>query len=1188
MIPLNVDRLRVFVSSTIRECAAERVAVRNAIRSINHEPILFEDIGARPHPPRDLYRARLEESQIFVGIYRESYGWVAPDMDISGVEDEFLLTTDRGIDRLVYIFDRPSSRDPRLQALINQAKNSRITITSYRDPNQLGSLVRNDLTAVISNRFVDQAVTLHEAPTPEEVLNSLVPNPIHRLRRPEVERALIDTLNSCGRILVTGPFGGGKTIMLAQISAENQWVFVDGEGLSRLELLARAVDGVRKRLGRPPITLTTERNATRELQRNWGEIPDLTLVVDGASEPQSLWAIPIVNRRLVVTSRSALGVPSNQRFYVPRLTDDEIVTWVTALRGSRPDPGEVSVLVARSAGSPLYLRFVALNEGPTNDQSLQALEVHTFESLPPRAREIASYLALSFRPLSLGDLCTLVDAEHGPESVVEHLENASGLLRQIRGRVMLVHEHLRTTILGQLNQIPARVEYFANRLGRLFESSNRPLAAFHVYLEANEQRSADRVVEQAVNQAVLMGGGAPAIPVFRRQSELAKERGARGNQLHALLGLAFACKQTGSRDDAGRAIDQAKAVAEELQEPAYLIRVREMEALLDIGESPRSNRISELSALRNLYADNEDYSNVARIGTVLAAEYIADGDYLSAEKASRESQRVFDELGDEHGKRASRLNLAAALSGIDGREEEAAFIAQEMQQEVVPEEFPRERAALCNHLTRYYRRSGETARAAEFALEAIQIGEGLLDRNVIAINRIMLGNLRRDEGDLNQALIEYHAAELAAVEGGLRESEAWANEVIASVHNEREEFDLAIHHAKHAAAVARLIGDHALIARAEEEHAVALKGLRNFDESIGAYLDAAKAISVIHPGGSYFATLTTDALHSCITSSNTTAKISLLKDLFAPEIGPLDGDIDPLRALYSVLPRMADTIKRGDRLLPIVTLSMTDLLANVTPLVERRMILQSIDSLIPRGSALPGPTRRLVAVAAILMSQSGKSLTLGDVADIAERLAAASTQIYFKPRSDGSGHWTIRLEVGGGVVISLVQLDDNSRTAVTTTTIAILLSSFDSVIRQHLLDAERIPRREAIINVAGRKELGTQMDLEVLNLGDMPAGFAVTESTDFTRGEQPPILVILADQFPAPWRPNEHALSDLHLLLGELLRIVVGHLLARAIHPEVLLPKIGSVIRSIGYHGPAAHAHPRDQPWRVSGREEIP
>ena len=163
-------------------------------------------------------------------------------------------------------------------------------------------------------------------------------------------------------------------------------------------------------------------------------------------------------------------------------------------------------------GVRFTLRFFALREGASADLSLQELEVRAFQSLPPQAREITSYLALSPRPLSLKDLLTLVGAEQGPEAVAEQVSTASGLLRQIRGQVMLVHEHLRTTILDQLHQASARLAFFANHLGQFFENSERYLAAFHVYFEADEHRHADRVLERAANQAVLMGGGAPAIP----------------------------------------------------------------------------------------------------------------------------------------------------------------------------------------------------------------------------------------------------------------------------------------------------------------------------------------------------------------------------------------------------------------------------------------------------------------------------------------------------------------------------------------------------------------------------------------------------------------------------------------------------------------------------------------------------
>jgi hypothetical protein len=81
------QRVRVFVSSTLDELAPERSAAREAISQLRLTPVLFES-GARPYPPRELYRAYLAQSDIFVGLYWQRYGWVAPTMQVSGLDDE--------------------------------------------------------------------------------------------------------------------------------------------------------------------------------------------------------------------------------------------------------------------------------------------------------------------------------------------------------------------------------------------------------------------------------------------------------------------------------------------------------------------------------------------------------------------------------------------------------------------------------------------------------------------------------------------------------------------------------------------------------------------------------------------------------------------------------------------------------------------------------------------------------------------------------------------------------------------------------------------------------------------------------------------------------------------------------------------------------------------------------------------
>jgi hypothetical protein len=68
--------VRVFVSFTLGELAAKRWAAREAVAGLRLVPVLFE-LGARSHPPGRVYRAYLAQSQVFVGIYWQIYGWVA-------------------------------------------------------------------------------------------------------------------------------------------------------------------------------------------------------------------------------------------------------------------------------------------------------------------------------------------------------------------------------------------------------------------------------------------------------------------------------------------------------------------------------------------------------------------------------------------------------------------------------------------------------------------------------------------------------------------------------------------------------------------------------------------------------------------------------------------------------------------------------------------------------------------------------------------------------------------------------------------------------------------------------------------------------------------------------------------------------------------------------------------------------
>jgi predicted ATPase len=145
------QRLRVFVSSTLQEMAEERAAAREAINRLRLSPVMFE-IGARPHPPQALYRSYLDQSHIFIGLYWERYGWVAPDMTISGLEDEYRLCGDKP--KLIYIKSPAPNREPRLKQLLDDIRNDdSVSYKSFNSAAELQQLIENDLAIMLTERF---------------------------------------------------------------------------------------------------------------------------------------------------------------------------------------------------------------------------------------------------------------------------------------------------------------------------------------------------------------------------------------------------------------------------------------------------------------------------------------------------------------------------------------------------------------------------------------------------------------------------------------------------------------------------------------------------------------------------------------------------------------------------------------------------------------------------------------------------------------------------------------------------------------------------------------------------------------------------------------------------------------------------------------------------------------------------
>ena len=310
------QRLRVFVSSTLEELAAERRAARAAIEQLRLAPVMFES-GARAHPPQEVYRAYLAQSDIFIGIYWQRYGWVGPGMTISGLEDELRLAA--GMPRLLYVKVPAPGLEPGLSQMLEAIRAEGATAYKrFTSARELRGLIASDLAMMLAERFggPDRAARWPAVPSPVSALvgrDADVAEVTRMLTAPE------------GRLVVlTGAGGAGKTRLALAVAERTgrQWpegtAFVDLSAVTDPQLVPDAIAAALGLVGQGrerPLDTLQRRLAGRRM----------LLVLDNFE--QVLGAAPAVadllqrvpGLRVLVTSRVVLRLRGEQEWRVDPL-----------------------------------------------------------------------------------------------------------------------------------------------------------------------------------------------------------------------------------------------------------------------------------------------------------------------------------------------------------------------------------------------------------------------------------------------------------------------------------------------------------------------------------------------------------------------------------------------------------------------------------------------------------------------------------------------------------------------------------------------------------------------------------------------------------------------------------------------------------------------------------------------------
>jgi predicted ATPase len=438
--------LRVFVSSTLNDLVEERRAVRASIERLRLAPVMFE-LGARPHPPRDLYRSYLQRSEIFLGIYWQRYGWIAPNETISGLEDEYNLAPP-SMPRLIYIKTSEEEIEPRLAGLIQRIMDDdRASFKMFDTVDELAELVEADLATLLADRFdaaniaennaaaIGPSAQLDSSPNGPQV--PAIPTPLTNLlgRSNELENVTrLITQDGARLVTLTGSGGIGKSRLALELATSLSDHFADGVAfvpLAAVQESAQVAIAIAAALG------VQDTGSDPILETLITALQDRTMLIVADNFEQVLDATPAVTLLLaalpklsmLVTSRTVLRVLGEQRIEVGPLAlpRHDSIEPSTALESPA-----VQLFVQRA-------RSVAPEFDVTEDNVEAVVGVCRLLDGVPLALELA---AASIRLLPPAAMLSRLRSHHPLAAATRNLPDRQRSLRDtIEWSVQLLDEH---------------------------------------------------------------------------------------------------------------------------------------------------------------------------------------------------------------------------------------------------------------------------------------------------------------------------------------------------------------------------------------------------------------------------------------------------------------------------------------------------------------------------------------------------------------------------------------------------------------------------------------------------------------------------------------------------------------------------------------------------------------------------
>jgi hypothetical protein len=437
--------------------------------------------------------------------------------------------------------------------------------------------------------------------------------------------------------------------------------------------------------------------------------------------------------------------------------------------------------------------------------------------------------------------------------------------------------------------------------------------------------------------------------------------------------------------------------------------------------------------------------------------------------------------------------------------------------------------------------------AFAYASEAIEIAEKLGDTRLVALNRINLGNVLRDQERPKEAVKEYLAACKVGGDAGDRHLEVMASRLASAAFLDSGDPQAALSSAQYA--VARVDGTTAVEASIDalEQLGDVQTELRDHQAAAEAYGQAfAKSRSIGIPD-SRLLLLHLDA--SADAKKYMKAVLSLVEEAGGPAKQVTD-NVDIILAGYRVLLQLSG----GRNLLALTGLHLT--------LPSERLDSGPLgiffDRLLGIASSVEGDLLRAMAMLSLFVTIPLDHLTMRPIVAASEVVSSHVRELSFRPHPDGAAHWVISLPKGHPLLISVTVLDDRPSSCLLAVALVLFLWRFESELKDELLAGIETPKQEAQITITHVDELPSDIRCVV---PDAERGVSVSRVTRPEAEDRTPTMVFYDDTLLKSFKLATGETSGLIVLLQFVLTELCLQLFLGQVDEAQLKPKIVKLLR---------------------------